>query len=39
MKKLKIVESYKNKIYHKRGTINTIVVKKQGTKTTTLLVP
>jgi hypothetical protein len=39
MRKLKVTETVRNKPYHKRGTINRLVIKKMGNKTTTILVP
>lgn len=34
MNKIVIIETEKNKIKRKRGEINTVVIKKSGTKTT-----
>jgi hypothetical protein len=39
MRKLKIIEVQRNKVYHKRGTINRVVIKRNLSKTTTILVP
>ncbi len=39
MNKLIITETQRNKVNHKRGTINRIVIKKYVVKTTTVLVP
>jgi hypothetical protein len=38
MKKLIITESQRNKISRKRGTINTLLIKKNTNKTTVVLV-
>lgn len=39
MRKLKITENQRSKVHHKRGTINTIVIKRNSQKTTIVLVP
>lgn len=38
MKKLIVTESQRSKVFHKRGTLNTIVIKKITDKTTVVLV-
>lgn len=38
MNKLTITESKRNKVFHKRGTINTIIIKKTSSKNTVILV-
>jgi hypothetical protein len=39
MRKLKITVKQRSNVFHKRGTINRIVIKKNVNKFTTLLVP
>jgi len=39
MNKIVVKEAQRNKVNHKRGTINRIVIKKYVVKTTTVLVP
>lgn len=39
MNKIVVKEAQRNKVNHKRGTINRIVIKRQLIKTTTILVP
>jgi len=39
MRKLIVTESQRSKATHKRGTINRVVIKKNTSKTTTILVP